>query len=303
MAIQAQVDDSTSEVAERKLFVAGHINTASNRILFSDAWRQDFNAAPTIGSLNISELDKQFRDWEAEVRDAGIKGLARVIRDFKPTSIHCVVSPRDLIESLEPVARYDFRHSSLRMFQGLMLDLARAQAESHNRFSKVPIDFIFEQQQELGQDARQFYELIREAYPGPIRACFSKSPIFGADKLVLPPQAAVICAGRILTENENEIERLGNPPSLLASTGGQYLAIALEAPPMEPRAKGFKQVPVTRFLRRNIARKKARRTGQRRIEQGTKPSRLIRLKNNLTYFATRIKNALLSFVGRPRPAP
>ena len=303
MAIQAQVDDSAGEVADRKLFLAGHMNVAANRILFSDAWRQEFNAAPTIDTLNISELDKQLRGWDAEVRDAGIKGLARVIRDFKPTSIHCVVSPRELIESLEAVAGYDFRHSSLHMFQGLMLDLARAQAESHNRFSKVPIDFIFEQQQELGQEARQFYELIREAYPGPIRACFSKSPIFGGDKLVLPPQAAVMCAAHIHTENENKTERLGNPPSLLASTGCQYLAIALEAPPMEPRAKGFKQVPVTRFLRRNSARKKTRRTGRRRIEQGIGPSRLIRLKNNLTYFATRIKNALLSVVGRPRPAP
>jgi hypothetical protein len=302
VAIQAHVDDSASEVADRKLFLAGYINMASNRILFSDAWREELNTAPSIDYLKMSEaqnLSGQFRGWDADVSDARVKGLAGVIRHFKPNSIHCLVSRRGFKENLEPVAPFGFGRSSFHIFQRLMEDLARAQAESRNPFSKVPIDFIFEQQQETDHEVRQFCELIRETYPGPIRACFSKSPIFAGDKLVLPLQAADMFAWHIHRDNETKTEHPPNPPSPLASPGSQYLALALDAPRKTVRAKGFKQVPGARFLKRKIARKKSHRSGQRRIEQGIGPSlRLIRLKNNLTYFATRIKNALLSLVGR-----
>ena len=302
VAIQAHVDDSASEVADRKLFLAGYINLASNRILFSDAWREELNTASSIDYLKMSEaqnLSGQFRGWDADTRDARVKRLAGVIRHFKPNSVHCLVSRRGFKENLEPVAPFGFGHSSFYIFQRLMVDLARAQTESRNPFSKVPIDFIFEQQQETDQEARQFCELIRETYPGPIRACFSKSPIFGGDKLVLPLQAADMFAWHIHRDNENKAEHPPNPPSPLASPGCQYLAIALDAPGTIVRAKGFKQVPGARFLKRKSARKKSHRRGQRRIEQGIGPPlRLIRLKNNLTYFATRIKNALLSLVGR-----
>ena len=220
MAIQARVDAAAGEVADRKLFVAGYLNMASNRILFSDAWREEFNTAPSIDYLNISKLKNligQFRGWDADIGDARIKELGGVIRHFKPTSIHCLVSRGKVKENLEPIAPHAFGHSSIDILQRLMVDLARARAESRNPFSKVPIDFIFEQQ-ELGQEARQFYELIRETYPGPIRGCFLKSPTFG-DKLVLPLQAADMFASQIQSDTENKTEPLRNPPPLLASPG------------------------------------------------------------------------------------
>jgi hypothetical protein len=108
--LQAYVDDSTSEVGDQRLFLAGYINTADRWIRFSDAWKEELQAPPgEIDYLKMSEayvLRGQFQGWSPEDRHEKLRGLSRVIRHFKPASIHCSVSTNEFASTVALTAPY-----------------------------------------------------------------------------------------------------------------------------------------------------------------------------------------------------
>ena len=112
VALQAYVDDSAKQTGDRRLFLAGYINTADKWIRFSDVWQEELQRAPAINYLKMSEancLGGQFRGWSIKARDEKLKGLARLIRHFKPASIHSSVSRAEVDEIMRPDGSLWFR--------------------------------------------------------------------------------------------------------------------------------------------------------------------------------------------------
>lgn len=199
VVLQAYVDDSASDNGDRRLFLAGYVNTADKWALFSDAWAEELRRAPSIDYLKMREannLSGQFKGWSEEDRDEKLRDLSRLIRHFQPASLHASISRLDVERLIKPVAPYNFSSPYLYCFNAIMIPLAMSQFSSQQDV-RVPIDFIFDDQQGLGEEARAIYKAVRLQQPSHIRELLSVDPIFRDDKLVLPLQAADMLAWHI----------------------------------------------------------------------------------------------------------
>ncbi|WP_139784827.1 hypothetical protein [Roseovarius sp. A-2] len=96
-------DDSSSDEGDRRLFIAGYLNSAENWALFSDAWKECLDEKPKLKYLKMSEakaLQGEFRGWSPELRDAKLKRLSFIVRHFSPLSFEFSVSRRAYLEDL-----------------------------------------------------------------------------------------------------------------------------------------------------------------------------------------------------------
>jgi hypothetical protein len=152
--LQAFIDDSASESGDRRFFLAGYVNTADRWIRFSDAWEAELRTKPSIEYLKMREancLGGQFRNWSTADRNEKLEALSQLIRHFQPRSVHCSVSRSEYERIVQPVAPYGFGMPYYICFSAIMISLANLQLESGG--PSVPIDFIFESQEGLGEDA------------------------------------------------------------------------------------------------------------------------------------------------------
>jgi hypothetical protein len=286
--LQVYVDDSTTDTgAERRLFLAGYMNTAERWVRFSEAWQAELDAHPAIEYLKMSEannLSGQFRRWSETDRDEKLRGLARVIRHFGPRSIHSSISRSECKQILEPVAPYGFSRPYFYCFQYIIISLANAFLEQGG--PKVPIDFIFDEQGGVGDEARRVYRIIRDGQPAPVRAVLALEPIFRDEKLVLPLQAADMLAWHV-RRNHLRDPNAFQVPSLL-SADGYHMASDFDAAHLKRIADGYAKIPGTQALRAKSAWKKAMLEIQRIEEAGQRPSqRNVRFKNTITYWRRR----------------
>lgn len=292
VALQAYVDDSASETGDRRLFLAGYINTADKWIRFSDAWQEQLQASPSITYLKMKEANSlrgQFRGWTEPDRDEKLKGLARVIRHFRPASIHASVSRSEVEAIIKPVAPYGFSSPYFHCFQAIMISLAYSQLERTGL--RVPIDFIFDDQEGLGEEARLLYQLIREAQPRSVRRLLSKSPIFVDDKRMLPLQAADMLAWHVRRSHERDPDKFWVPEFI--SADGLHMATDYNAEQLRGIADGLSKIPGTASLKSKAAWKKTRREIVRQVDAGGVPSfALARWKNWFVSMRRRIRRLL-----------
>ncbi|MBV9077822.1 MAG: DUF3800 domain-containing protein, partial [Methylobacteriaceae bacterium] len=245
VALQAYVDDSASDQGKRDLVLAGYVNTADKWAEFSHAWASELKRAPSIAYLKMREarnLSGEFKGWRSEDRDAKVQALARIIRETGPASIHSRVSRNDVDRMIKPVAPYAMRTPYFYCFQAILLPIAIHQNRSND--VRVPIDFIFDNQEGLGDEARNLYKLIRLQQPSEIRDLLSFDPIFRDDKLVNPLQAADMIAWYIRKFYEDNCEGSVPVPDFLAS-GRPHMAVDIDAGTLQRIADGFRAIPGT----------------------------------------------------------
>ena len=270
--LQAYVDDSASEQGDRRLFLAGYINAADRWIRFSDLWAEVLRDRPAIGYLKMSEASGfggEFKGWDRSDRDEKIKQLARVVRHFEPRSIHASISRAQFDAIVTPVAPHGFATPYSLCFQALMLPLAIQQAKER---VKVPIDFIFDEQEGLGTQAAFFYTKIREQQPKHIRDVMCASPIFRDEKQMLPLQAADMLAWHIRRRHEAD-QKLFQVPDLL-SHDGLHMTIDMEEENLRSIAQGFSEIPGVPKLRRKSTWKKVYRNIEELESKGIDTSKI-----------------------------
>lgn len=280
MILQAYVDDSASDDGERRLFLAGYINTADKWELFSEAWAEELKRAPSIDYLKMREANRlhgQFRGWLAEDRDEKLRDLSRIIRHFQPASIHASVSRSEVERIIKPVAPYGFSSPYFYCFQAVMIPLAISQYKARQDV-KVPVDFIFDNQEGLGEDVKTLYKAIREEQPRHIRNLLSLEPVFRDDKQVLPLQAADMLAWHIRRHYER-----GDPDGFMVpdflSADGLHMAVDITAADLTRIAEGFAPIPGTSIIRDKNTWRKMSADLQRLIASGFIPPRGTRWKN------------------------
>ncbi|MEX0809930.1 MAG: DUF3800 domain-containing protein [Dongiaceae bacterium] len=286
---QAYIDDSMSHEGQKKLVLAGYINTAECWASFSDAWQWELRQSPAIAYLKMSEanyLTGEFSGWRPSERDNKIQRLAKVIRDSKPASIHSSVSSVDVNNIIKPVAPYGFSSPYFYCFQAIMIPLAIHQSKMGDEV-RVPIEFIFDEQGGLGDEARALYKMIRSDLSQELQGLLSVEPIFRDDKLVMPLQAADVLAWNIRRHCQSGDPERFMIPDYLAD-GGPHMAIDYTPQDLQRFADGFVGVPGAKDLADKTKWKKNMRELDRLLAAGFIPPRGTRWKNALYHFRERL---------------
>lgn len=205
--LQAFVDDSASDVGDRRLFMAGYLNRAEKWALHEDAWDEALHAPPSIDYLKMSEargLRGQFQGWLPEDRDEKLRGLARVIRHFKPQSFQFSLSREVFQRVLTPVNPRGLNPHFTCCF-GVVSIVAKYVASQK---VDLPIDFIFDTQQGVSGDIVLYFEQLHRALPKKIRKLIPRVPIFRDDKHFVQLQAADMLAWHVRRAHEVAPEQL-----------------------------------------------------------------------------------------------
>jgi hypothetical protein len=135
---------------------------------------------------------------------------------------------------VEPVAPYGMSRPYTYCFDALMVSLANSVIEGGH--SRVPIDFIFDEQDGLGEEARFLYRIIRDGQPKAVRSILSRDPIFRNDKHVLPLQAADMLAWHVRRNHVRDPEAFQVPEFLSADDIGNMNLTSKVGPIRTPSA-------------------------------------------------------------------
>lgn len=202
--LQAYIDDSASEVGDRRLFLAGYVNTDDKWIAFSDEWNRALETHPSIDYLHMVEAQGfrgQFNGWSEKDRSAKILALASVIERYRFWWTAASVSRVEYESILAPAAPYPLKNPYFACFWGVLQTLARYHA-GLSTADMPSTDFIFDEQGGLGQGAALWFEWIKKEQPPELRRYFGSTPIFCSDREVVALQAADMLAWHLRRSRE-----------------------------------------------------------------------------------------------------
>jgi hypothetical protein len=227
VALQAYMDASGmgSIKKDPHLVIAGFVSISGLWADFSDAWKAELDNPPSIAYFKCNEAFYprygQFKGWKQQDIDNKITALIKVIRSYKLIGRVCSYIDKHEFNSLIikelPKRRID--NPYFLCFQHVIFNIISRQSKY-----KRPIDFIFDEEEKLGDDCVMWFNYFKN-YIAPKRVlpCYG-SIIFGDDKRIMPLQAADLYAGlfrRHLFENKvvymsmsNELKSLQKIPKV-----------------------------------------------------------------------------------------
>jgi len=203
LKLRAYIDDSASDVGDRRLFLAGYINAEHVWSAFSAAWAALLSQPPSIAYLKMSEaqnLSGQFRGWTAEARDAKVLALAALPGVFGCWSGHASVSRKDHAEVLAPVAPVPLKPAYFTCWWTLIDTMTRYTAEVSGG-AAPPLDFTFDDQGGAGSDAALWFPWLKLTHPD-LASALGDTPRFADDKDEIPLQAADMLAWHLRRRHE-----------------------------------------------------------------------------------------------------
>jgi hypothetical protein len=236
--LQAYIDESNSEIGDRRFLLAGYLHTAPAWEEFSDYWDQQCKASPRIDYLHMVDaqsLRGQFRGWRPEDRDRKVLALARVIRYFQPHSMCCSVSRKGYLELVAPHAPYHFKNPYFACFYGITLGLAHLHADSN---LTSPMDLIFDQNS-ASQDVLMCYDFVRAEQIPEVAASMRSTPLFRDDIDVLPLQAADMLVWHLRREAEGTADAHHLETLRVMSEGSIRASWNISRAELESMAKNF----------------------------------------------------------------
>lgn len=270
VVLQAFVDDSASDVGDRRMFLAGYIHGAEQWAAFSDAWQRQLWAPPKIDYFKMVEaqnLRGQFKGWSTAYRDGKVLALARIINQFEPWAVSCSVSRDEYNQILAPVAPYPLKNPYSACFHGII----RTTADYHRSLGieeVPPVDFVFDEQGGLGDDAALWYRWEKESQEPDIQALLGSTPIFRDDKQMMPLQAADMLAWHL--RRKHETGGLEDRKALKLIVGhGAWRHVDADA--LRTLAAGMRQVPGVEFVQTKAEWRGTRKAARAWVAAGLPP--------------------------------
>lgn len=281
---QSFADDSTSQLGGKRLFLAAYVNTVPQWEKFSDEWDAALKEHPAIEYAKMSEAESlrgQFRGWDPIERDRKIMRLANVVQASMPWSFHTSVDTADCARIMGPAAPLGLARPYMLCFQALIIQVA----QSHFRFggANLPIDFIFDDQGGIGEEAALFYDWIKGTTPPEVRAVMGARPIFRDDKAVVPLQAADLLAWHVRRWREGQDTHEARPAMDLLIGAGRHVFVELGEPELKRFAKGLRRVPGVKPLQSVKGWREAKRGIAALIDAGDPPPNVPRWRMRLRY--------------------
>ena len=238
----AYIDGSTGMRTERILLLSACIQTYQKWAEFSREWELALKAPPSIRFLHMKEarsLQGEFEGWRAIDRDLKIIALTEIIVRREPHVVNCWFSTKDYEEVVRPAAPSDLRHAYSLAFHAIVQTVAEFQM---CRGITTPVEYVFDEQGEVGNEALIWYEATKATAPQKIRTLMGSTPVFRKDEEVLPLQAADLIAWH----HRRRIERPGRDPETVATARIDELPGAERNFPrewLEGIASKFQKVP------------------------------------------------------------
>ena len=273
--LKAYADDSGSDLGDRRLFIAGYLNSTWQWSLFADAWHEELMEPPSVQYLHMVEanaLRGQFAGWGKEARDQKLQSLLRVIRQFEPISFEFSINRVEVEQLLAPNAPRGLASPHFAGILRIVIGIAEFMARDGY---KGKIDFIFDTQDGVSTDIALFWDELMKSFPRSARNAISGPPIFRDDKDLMPLQAADMLSWHLRKEHElggDALQMAENlrhpewhfmstmPAEILQSLGEQISAVPgvdrvkskgdwrkVKMSIVEARAKGFRPPYGTRW--------------------------------------------------------
>lgn len=276
VSLHAFVDDSSSDVGDRRLFLAAYINGAGPWVAFGHDWRAALKEPPKLAYLKMAEAQNrsgQFRGWSAADRDAKVLRMANVIAAHRPWTVHCSISRADYARIVAPVAPFPLKQPYFSCFWGII----RTAADYHLQLDRdrppdtvpvPPLDYVFDEQGGLGTDAALWYRWLKDGQEPAVAAMMGDQPIFGDDKELVALQAADMLAWHLRRRHERGPDEPLPILNLLTSDGA-YREIPTSM--LELWAKEFRRVPGISQVQTKRAWRETRTATRAMIARGEAP--------------------------------
>lgn len=269
LRLEAYVDDSASEVGDRRLFLAAYINEADQWAAFSSAWSAVLASPPAIAYFKMVEaqnLRGQFKGWSAEARDAKVMDLADLIPRFRCWSAHASVSREDYAAILKPASPEPLKAPYFACWWTLIDTVAQYHA-SLGFQGMPPVDFTFDQQDGVGDDAALWYGWLKDGR-NEIREHLGATPVFRDDKFVPALQAADMLAWHIRRRHERGEE---SAAFRLLVGDGLHAYRDIDAATLRGWAAAFRQVPGVDLVQSKAEWRETRKVVRAAVAAGMGP--------------------------------
>ena len=272
VVLQGFVDDSASDVGDRRIFLVAVINGAEQWAAFADEWHRELqkDSLAYFKMAEANSLRGQFAGWTRDRRDAKVLALARIIERHHPWFTFCSVSRKEYDEILAPVAPQGLKTPYYTCFWGVMKTTARYH-QSLGIEDVPPVDFIFDDQGGLGDDAALFYRWAKESEDPETQRLLGSTPIFRDDKTMPPLQAADMLAWHIRKDHETGGHYDRAIFELLTENGA---GVHMPAAELRKLAKKMRRVPGVKHIQTKKEWRETRSSIRAQLAAGAGPPRI-----------------------------
>ncbi|MDR6290894.1 hypothetical protein E9232_003420 [Inquilinus ginsengisoli] len=289
LRLHAYIDDSASDTADRRLFLAGYVNFEHIWSEFSAAWAEELKRPPSIAYFKMAEaqnLSGQFRGWPSGDRDSKLLGLARLPAAFGCWSSHVSISRKDHAEILAPVSPASLKPPYFACWWALIDTMARYHSNLGGTLAP-PVDFIFDEQGGAGADAALWFPWLKASQLD-VAPWLGSTPIFRDDKTTAPLQAADTLAWHLRRRHER------GPTEPLPAFGllvgdGVHAYRDLDRGTLEGLAKGFRKILGVEFVQTKAEWHKTRDVVRAAVAAGLPPPNIDPLRLRMLYLRARMR--------------
>jgi hypothetical protein len=192
--IQVWVDDSGGEDQVVQV-TAGLIGRTEEWAVFSERWARILAESPTVPLFKMHDaaaLTGHFYGFSQPARDAKVKKLAELIAESGFNVIHVTLDMAGFDATFKVYPRS--KPLNKPYFHAFHIMIMAVGYELLDRGERERFEIIFDEHKALGEKAKRWYPVVREANEAAIQALLPVEPLFRDDSDFLPLQAADMMA-------------------------------------------------------------------------------------------------------------
>jgi hypothetical protein len=213
--------------------------------------------------VEAQNLRGEFKGWNEDERDRKILALARVIRAYRPWSVHCSVSRQEYHAIVAPSTVWPFKNPYFVCFIGILTAAAEYHKVVANR--DVPlVDFVFDQQDGLQEQALLWHGWLKQNASRHLRKVLGATPTFENDRKVVALQAADMLAWHLRRRHERGNEIRPALDLLLCHHAGKDI----DAAALKQMARNQRSIPGVDKIQNKGAWRSVHRTIRTNLDAG-----------------------------------
>lgn len=286
MILQAFVDDSKSETGDKAFYLAGYLQRADVWEGFIKEWNAALAEPPKVEHVHMVDanaLKGQFDGWSKADSKKKILRLGKLIQRHNLVSFCTSIKQKDFDRYIKPIAPYNLQQPYFSCFWATIINLSQ---HLQNEVGNCSINFVFDEQKGIGEEAVEWFEVMREWNPS-LKYVLSSTPIFADDKQTNPLQAADILAWHLRRDEERKEEKL---EALDTFMGATHISIRINKKTVKQIALGFMQITGVNTISTKKQWKKVKRDVSASLSSGISPTAP---RGNIFYRATKYLFALI----------